>query len=97
MSAEEEIRRELLACFAEQVGVTEHDLLDSNMTLATLVLRSPRVTNSLDLMEAFGKTVNVIRKNHGVRIKLPTYPLDTKISVVLEGLVKNASSQVPGV
>jgi hypothetical protein len=49
-----------------------------------VISRSPRMTNSIDLMEAFARTANAVRKDYGVRVRLPALPLDTPTSAVLK-------------
>lgn len=70
--------------FAENTGLTDEELFADDMTLATVISRSPRMTNSIDLMEAFAKTANALRKDYGVRVRLPALPLDTPTSTVLK-------------
>ena len=41
------------------------------------------MTNSVDLREAFARTSNALRKEHGVRIRLPALSLETPISQVV--------------
>lgn len=42
------------------------------------------MTNSIDLMEAFARTANALRKDYGVRVRLSALPLDTPTSTVLK-------------
>ncbi|MGO4753570.1 hypothetical protein AB4212_34075, partial [Streptomyces sp. 2MCAF27] len=49
-----------------------------------VIASSPRMTNSIDLMEAFARTANGLRKDYGVRVRLPALPLDTPITTVLK-------------
>ncbi|MCK9893940.1 hypothetical protein [Frankia sp. AgB32] len=69
--------------FAEYAGLTEEELFSNGVTLAEAVNRSPRMTNSIDLMETFARTSNAVRKDYGVRVRLPALPLDTPMSGVL--------------
>ena len=34
-------------------------------------------------MEAFAKTANAVRREHGIRLRLPAFPLETPITDVL--------------
>ncbi|MGO4425811.1 hypothetical protein AB4Z54_45730, partial [Streptomyces sp. MCAF7] len=56
----------------------------ADATLADVIASSPRMTNSIDLMEAFARTANGLRKDYGVRVRLPALPLDTPITTVLK-------------
>ena len=69
--------------FAGYAGVPAADLLRPEVTMADVIARSPSMHNSIDLMEAFARTSNALKKEHGVRIKLPTFPLDTPMVTVL--------------
>jgi hypothetical protein len=56
------------------------------------------MTNSVDLMEAFARTANGLRKQHGLRVRLPTLPLDSTISEVLRVFIAEAEkSMTPGI
>ena len=74
--------------FCENVGLSPEEVFGSDLTLATLITRSERLNNSVDLMEAFAKTSNALRKEHGLRVRLPALSLDTRISEVVELFVK---------
>ncbi len=69
--------------FSENVGLTESELFSEDLTLAALITRSERMTNSVDLMEAFARTSNGLRKDFGLRVRLPALSLDTPVSKVL--------------
>ncbi len=79
--------------FAEHVGLPEADLFGEDLTLAALISRSERMTNSVDLMEAFARTSNGLRKDFGLRVRLPALSLDTPISRVLEVFLQEAQAQ----
>jgi hypothetical protein len=70
--------------FAESAGLPEGRTFSTGMTLATLISESPSMTNSIDLMESFAKTSNALRKDYGVRVRLPALPLDTPVSSVMQ-------------
>lgn len=70
--------------FAENSDLTIEQLRVDGLTMAELIALSPRMTNSIDLMEAFARTSNALRKDYGVRVRLPALPLDTPVSTVLE-------------
>lgn len=87
------LRACIRAKFSEHVGLTEAALFGENLTLSAIIHRSERLTNSVDLMEAFARTANALRKAHGVRVRLPTLSLDTPISTVLEVFMAEAAAQ----
>jgi hypothetical protein len=64
-----------------------------NLTLAQLLSRSERMTNSVDLMEAFAKTSNALRKDHGLRVRLPALSLDTPVAQVMEVFLREVIRQ----
>lgn len=70
--------------FAEHAGLSEEELYSDDVTLSKVISLSPRMTNSIDLMEAFARTANAVRKDYGVRVRLPALPLDTPTSTVLK-------------
>ncbi len=79
--------------FAEHAGLSEEQLFSNDVTLATVIARSPGMTNSIDLMEAFARTANALRKDYGVRVRLPALPLDTPTSSVLEVFLQEFERQ----
>lgn len=79
--------------FAEHTGLAEDQLFANGATLAAVISRSPRMTNSIDLMEAFARTSNALRKDHGVRVRLPALPLDTPTSTVLKVFLEEFGRQ----
>lgn len=79
--------------FAEYAGLTDEQLFADDMTLAAVISCSPRMTNSIDLMEAFARTSNSLRKNYGVRVRLPALPLDTPTSTVLKVFLEEFDRQ----
>jgi hypothetical protein len=74
--------------FASYAGLPQSEMIAHDLTLAQIVARSEKMNNSLDLMEAFARTANALKKTHGVRVRLPTFPLDTPISTVLQALAE---------
>jgi hypothetical protein len=83
--------------FAEFTGLDERQLFAVDATLATVLAQSPKMTNSIDLMESFARTSNAIRKEFGVRVQLPTVPLDTSTSDVLRIFLAEFERQQEGV
>jgi len=78
--------------FSAKVGLGS-EIYDADLTLADVVARSDKLHNSVDLMEAFASTANGLRKEYGVRVRLPAFPLDTRISVVLAALTEQLTSK----
>jgi hypothetical protein len=76
--------------FAIEVGLTPADLLSDGVTLRDVAARSPRITNSVDLMECFAGTSNAIRKEFGIRVRLPAYPVNTTVRELVEAFVEQA-------
>ncbi|MEU3183388.1 hypothetical protein ABZ707_04125 [Streptomyces sp. NPDC006923] len=79
--------------FSEHAELPEEELFASGVTLADVVSRSPRMTNSIDLMESFARTANSLRKDHGIRVRLPALPLDTPISNVVALFLEECERQ----
>ncbi|MFI1107104.1 MULTISPECIES: hypothetical protein [Streptomyces] len=79
--------------FAEHAGLSDEQLFADDVTLAAVISRSPKMTNSIDLMEAFAKTANALRKDYGVRVRLPALPLDTPTSTVLKTFLEEFERQ----
>ena len=75
----EEIESYIRDKFAQHAGLTAEQLADPGVTLADVMAMSQNMTNSIDLMEAFARTANGLRKDYGVRVRLPALPLDTPI------------------
>jgi len=77
------------------VGLNAEELFGSNLTLAEVIARSDRMHNSVDLMEAFAKSSNALRKQYAVRVRLPALSLDTPISQVVELFVRECQPGSP--
>lgn len=82
--------------FAENAGLTDEQLFADGVTLYAVISRSPRMTNSIDLMEAFARTSNALRKDYGVRVRLPALPLDTPMLTVLKVFLEEFGRQEKG-
>ncbi|MBD2452418.1 hypothetical protein H6G76_36050 [Nostoc sp. FACHB-152] len=70
--------------FAQNVKLPLAEIFEHDLTLSEIIARSEQLQNSIDLMEAFAKISNTIKKQYGADIRLPAFSLDTKISTVLE-------------
>ena len=79
--------------FAENAGLSAQQLEAADMTLADVMALSPKMTNSIDLMEAFARTANGLRKDYGVRVRLPALPLDTTIPDVMKTFLQVFADQ----
>jgi len=84
----EELKSYISKKFCENVGLPVEEVFGPDLTLAELITRSERLSNSVDLMEAFARTSNALRKEHGLRVRLPALSLDARISQVLELFVE---------
>jgi hypothetical protein len=78
------LRRYISAKFCELVQLPEEQVLGANLTLREIIGVAPGMTNSVDLMEAFARTANALRKDHGLKVRLPTVPLDRRVAEVLD-------------
>ena len=76
--------------FAENVGLSASEIVDNDLTLSEIIASSDELHNSIDLMEGFAKTANVLKKQYGVQVRLPAFSLDTPISNVLEVFLDEA-------
>ncbi|WP_225412981.1 hypothetical protein [Stigmatella hybrida] len=90
-----ELKEFICQKFCEHVGLNAEELFGSNLTLAEVIARSDRMHNSVDLMEAFAKSSNALRKQYAVRVRLPALSLDTPISQVVELFVRECQPGSP--
>lgn len=88
----DELKSYIRGRFSENVGLAPDELFGPDLTLAAIITRSEKLTNSVDLMEAFARTSNALRKEHGVRVRLPALSLETPISRVLEVFIQEIQS-----
>jgi hypothetical protein len=91
-----EVRSYIQRTFAEVSGLPETELFTADTSLAAVISRSPRMTNSIDLMEAFARTSNAVRATYGVRVRLPALPLDTSVTTVVDAFLAEFASQRKG-
>lgn len=82
--------------FAQQVQLPHEMLFAPNTTLADVVVASEQIHNSVDLMEAFAKTANRLRREFNVRVRLPAFPLETSVLEVLEALMAELDAVCEG-
>ena len=78
--------------FSGHVSIDPEVIFGEDLSLAEIIKRSPKMTNSVDLMEAFARTANALRRARGIRVRLPTLHLDTPISRVLEIFLAEAAA-----
>lgn len=91
------IRQQIQAVFADGVGLPPHELFGVPLSLAEVVARSPRLANSVDLMEAFARVAHAVRRDHGVRVRLPAYPLDTPLQQVIDIFMDEVGMAQPAI
>lgn len=89
----EEIETYIRQKFAENAGIAVEQIAGEDVTLADVMAMSTKMTNSIDLMESFARTANGLRKDFGVRVRLPALPLDTPIPVVLKTFLEEYERQ----
>ena len=89
----EELRAYIQKKFCENVVLSVEEVFGPDLTLAAIITRSEKMTNSVDLMEAFARTANALRRDHGIRIRLPALALDTPISRVLDVFLHEVERQ----
>lgn len=91
--ANSEVKAYMLRKFAENSDLTAEQLSVDDLTMARVITLSPQMTNSIDLMEAFARTSNAVKKCYGVRVRLPSLPLDTPVSAVLDIFLEEFGQQ----
>lgn len=87
------MREYIYETFAEKVGLPVSALTEGDPTLADLIQRSPKLVNSVDLMEAFARTANALKRDHGVKVRLGAFPLDTPISRVFDAFMAEIAAK----
>ncbi|MBN1207786.1 MAG: hypothetical protein JXB05_23175 [Myxococcaceae bacterium] len=93
MPSADELKDYIQKKFSEHLGLSQEEIFGADLTLAALITRSERMANSVDLMEAFARTSNALRREHGLRVRLPALALDTRISKVLEVFLQEVQRQ----
>lgn len=92
MVSQEILARHIQAALSSQVNLPVEQIFGSDVTLSDLILASDRLANSVDLMEAFARIANGLRKDYGLRIRLPAFSLDTPVATVMNALLSEASN-----
>lgn len=80
--------------FADKVGLPIAEIFDADLTLGEVMARSDKLRNSVDLMEAFAATANALKKTHGLRVRLPAFPLDARVSTVMQALTDQVTEKL---
>lgn len=91
-----QMKQYLCQTFAANAGLPDSVIFADDLTLAEIVSRSERMHNSVDLVEAFARTANAIERDHGMRVRLPAFSLETPISTVLDSILEEIDQQGKG-
>lgn len=91
----ENISTYIRTLFATSVGLKEEEVFGENLTLSEIMHRSEKLHNSVDLMETFARVANGVKRDYGVKIRLPAFPLETPISDVLASFLAEAEKAMP--
>jgi hypothetical protein len=83
----------LCRTFAANAGLPDSLVFTDDLTLAEIVSRSERMHNSVDLIEAFARTANSVERDFGIRVRLPAFSLETRISTVLDSILQEIETQ----
>jgi hypothetical protein len=86
------LRHMMMSKLAEAVGLTPDAISALDLTLGGLLSASSRLHNSVDLMEALAKAVNVVRRELGVKLRLRAFTMDTPIPRVIDSFVEQVRS-----
>jgi len=86
----DDVKALIQSILAEAFALPETAVFAPDLTLAAILAASPRLTNSVDLMEAFAKAANALRKRYGTAVRLRAFSLDTPISVVTQSMTAQA-------
>ncbi len=81
-----EFKKLVLDTISQHAEITKILISTPLFTLADLLSASPKLINSVDLMEVFAHTAIQIKKKYNVAPKLPALPLNTTIDEVVEYL-----------
>ena len=87
-----EIENWIRTSFAANVGLSAEEIFQQDLSLAEIVSRSDGMYNSVDMMEAFARTANTLKRDRGIQVRLPAFPLDTPISTVFEAFMAQVQS-----
>lgn len=79
----QELTKFIRTAFSYSVNLDECLIFDQDLSLGQIMSQSEKLHNSVDLMEAFAKVANQVRRTYGVRVRLPAFPLETRVSEVL--------------
>lgn len=93
MAETSELRAYIQQRFCADVGLSVEQVFGPDLTLSEIISRSEKMTNSVDLMESFARTANFLRRDHGIRVRLPALALDTPIAKVLQVFLEEVERQ----
>ncbi|QUM82629.1 hypothetical protein HWV01_21465 [Moritella sp. 5] len=81
-----EFKELVLDTISKHSNISKTIISKSHFTLSELIHTSPKLINSVDLMEVFAYTAIQIKKKYQVAPKLPALPLSTTMDEVVEYL-----------
>lgn len=84
----QELNQFIKTSFSNSVNLDIATIFDQDLSLSQIMAKSETLHNSVDLMEAFAKVANQVKRQYGVRVRLPAFPLETRISEVLSVFVQ---------
>lgn len=87
-----EIRDYLLQTFAANAGLSG-SILSHDPTLAEVITESDKMHNSVDLIETLARTANTMERDRGIKVRLPAFSLDTRVSAVLDAILDEINDQ----
>jgi hypothetical protein len=87
-----EIRDYLLQTFAANAGLSG-SFLSHDPTLAEVITESDKMHNSVDLIETLARTANTMERDRGIKVRLPAFSLDTRVSAVLDAILDEIKDQ----
>lgn len=90
---DDQMKGYLCRTFAANAGLSDSVIFANDLTLAEIISRSERMHNSVDLVEAFARTANAVERDHGIRVPLPAFSLETHISTVFDSILQEIERQ----
>ena len=87
-----EMRDYLLQTFAANAGLSG-SILSHDPTLAEVITESDKMHNSVDLIETLARTANTLERDRGIKVRLPAFSLDTRVSAVMDAILDEINDQ----
>jgi hypothetical protein len=87
MATKEELTKYIQLALSAHVNLAVEQIFEADISLSQLMFASDRLVNSLDLMEVFARVANGLRKDYGLTVRLPAFPLETPVSTVMDALL----------